>query len=102
LEQLRTQFGDLQQLEELPSPRITSPSVIFKRPGQKKIILPWDAGKAAELWQKRGPFAPSHAPDLLSPGGDLKSVPPGTVGRDRLVLKAKNAEEFMYYTSDND
>jgi hypothetical protein len=29
-------------------------------------------------------------------------VPPGTVGRDRLVLKAKDTEEFMYSTSDND
>jgi len=102
LDQLRSQFGDLQQLEELPSPRITFPSVIFKRPGPKKIILPWDAGKAAELWRKRGPSATSDVPDLLAPGEDLKAVLPGTVGRDRLVLKAKNMEEFMYYTSDND
>ena len=64
--------------------------------------LTWGARKAAELWRKRGPFASSHAPDLLSPGEDLKAVLPGTVGRDRLVLKAKNTEEFMYYTSDND
>jgi len=102
LDQLRNQFGDLQQLEELPSPRITSPSIIFKRPDPKKIILPWDARKTAELWRKRGPFAPPHTPDLLAPGGDLKTVLPGTVGRDRLVLKAKDMEEFMYYTSDND
>ena len=64
--------------------------------------LTWGARKAAELWRERGPFAPFHTPDLLALVKDLKTVLRGTVGRDRVVLKAKNTEEFMYYTSDKD
>ena len=102
LDELRKQFGDLQQLEGLPPSRLTSPSVVFREPGPKKTVLPWNPEKAAELWRKRGPFAPPDSPDLLSPLPDIQSPSPGTVGRDRLVLKARNAQELMYYSTDDD
>jgi anaerobic dimethyl sulfoxide reductase subunit B (iron-sulfur subunit) len=101
-DELASRFGDLQQLEDMPSPRITQPSVVLKASDPKKGILPWDAKKAMELWKKRGPYAPADAPDLFQREEDLTCLSPGTIGRDRLVLKAAKAEDFMYYTTDND
>jgi len=103
LDELVARFGNLQQLEDMPSPGITLPSAVFKAQDAKKPILHWDAKKAIDLWGKRGPYAPADAPDLLESPEDLTRIPlPRTLGRDRLVLKAKNAAEFMYYTTDDD
>jgi len=99
---LISQFGDLRQLEDMPSPQITMPSVVFKVRNPKKPILSWDAQRTMQLWRKRGPYAPQDAPDIFESAEDLTRIPPRTIGRDRLVLKAKNAEEFMYYTTDDD
>ena len=102
LEELVSEFGQLRQLEDMPSPAITNPSVLFKTREAKKAILPWDFQKAMELWKKRGPYAPKDAPDLFANLGEITQVPPNTIGHDRLVLKARNVEEFMYYTTDHD
>lgn len=102
LEELISEFGQLRQLEDMPSPAITNPSVLFKTREAKKAILPWDVQKAMELWKKRGPYAPKDAPDLFASLGEIREVPPNTIGHDRLVLKARNMEEFMYYTTDHD
>ena len=101
-DELASRFGDLQQLDDMPSPRITQPSVVFKASDPKTAILPWDAKKAMDLWKKRGPYAPADAPDLFQREQELTRLSPGTIGRDRLVLKAAKAEDFMYYTTDND
>jgi anaerobic dimethyl sulfoxide reductase subunit B (iron-sulfur subunit) len=102
LEELVSEFGQLRQVEDMPSPTITNPSVAFKIREAKKTILPWDVQKATELWKKRGPYAPKDAPDLFADLEEITQVPPKTVGHDRLVLKARNVEEFMYYTTDHD
>jgi anaerobic dimethyl sulfoxide reductase subunit B (iron-sulfur subunit) len=102
MEELVARFGDQRQLEDMPLPWITLPSVVFKEHEPKRPILTWDAEKAVQLWKKRGPNAPPDAPDLLGRMEDLTRLPTGTIGRDRLVLKAKNAAELMYYTMDDD
>jgi anaerobic dimethyl sulfoxide reductase subunit B (iron-sulfur subunit) len=102
LEELVSRFGDLRQLEDMPSPKATTPSVVFKVHSPKKPLLPWDEKKALDLWKKRGPYALPDAPDLFQEEEELTHINPRTVGRDRLVLKARNVEEFMYYTTDND
>jgi anaerobic dimethyl sulfoxide reductase subunit B (iron-sulfur subunit) len=102
MEELVLRFGDLRQLEDMPSPKATNPSVVFKAHDPKKILLPWDAEKALALWKTRGPYAPANAPDLFENGENLTAIDPGTVGRSRLVLKTRSVEEFMYHTTDND
>ena len=52
LNELRSKFGDLRRLEDMP-PAGTGPSVVFKPRGPKKPILPRDAGRALVLWKKR-------------------------------------------------
>lgn len=102
IDELVARFGNLKQLEDMPSGDITHPSVVFKPHEPKKIIIPWDAKKAVELWKKRGPNIPDNAPDIFEKLENLTEIPPDTIGRNKLVLKAKDVEEFMYYTTDDD
>jgi len=102
LHELEARFGRINELEEMPSGELTSPSVVFKPSQAKKEIFSWDVETALKLWKSRGPHAPQGAPVLFGKKEDLTEIPPHTIGRDRLVLKAKSVEEFMYFTTDND
>lgn len=103
LKELQERFGSLNTLEEMPPPRITEPSVVFKAADPKKEVISWDAARALQLWKERGPYAPRGAPNLFERVEDLLEVPSeGMVGRTRLVLKPKSAEALMYYTTDDD
>lgn len=53
------------------------------------------------------PWPPSGSPvtKTLSPAlnpREVIEVPREIIGRNRLVLKAKNSEELLYYTTDNE
>jgi anaerobic dimethyl sulfoxide reductase subunit B (iron-sulfur subunit) len=102
IDQLASQYGNLKRLEEMPTEEITRPAVVFKRSGGKRPVIPWDAEHALRLWKDRGSNAPPEAPALFRDYSDVTEVPPATVGRDRLVLKPRNTEELMYYTTDDD
>jgi anaerobic dimethyl sulfoxide reductase subunit B len=102
LDELKNTFGQLRELPEMPSGNLSQPSAVFKPSQPKRQILPWDMEKALRLWKSRGPHAEQGSPDLFGSLEDLMEIPANTIGRDRLVLKAKNKEEFMYYTTDND
>ena len=79
------------------------PSVVIKRPAPKKEIIPWDAARALELWQKRQPADGESLPDVFEDMDEITRPPePGMIGRDRLVLKARNSEEILFYTTDDE
>ncbi len=102
IDELKKKYGEIRELEEMPRPHITEPSVVFKPPEGKKKILAWDAEKALGLWKSRGPYAPEGAPDLFDRVEDVTQVSVSRIGRDRLVLKAENVKELMYFTTDDD
>jgi anaerobic dimethyl sulfoxide reductase subunit B (iron-sulfur subunit) len=102
VDQLASQYGNLTQLEEMLSGEVTRPAVFFKRAQPKRQIVSWDAEQALRLWKERGPNAPAEAPVLFKNNSDVTEIPPQTVGRDHLVLKPRNVEELMYYTTDDD
>jgi anaerobic dimethyl sulfoxide reductase subunit B (iron-sulfur subunit) len=102
IDQLASQHGNLKELEEMPSSTITRPAVVFKRSQSKKQIVPWDAEQALRLWKDRGPNAPLETPALFEDASDITEVPPSMVGHDHLVLKPRNVEELMDYTTDDD
>lgn len=102
IEELRKKYGDLDTLEELPDGGMTRPSAVFKPRDGKKQLIPWDANKALELWQQRGPFAPADLPPTYTEKEAVTHPSPGTVGRDRLVLKPKSVEELMVATRDDE
>jgi hypothetical protein len=74
----------------------------FRPADEKQEVVPWDPRKALELWQKRAAEHGMPLPDLFQGMEDVTEAPTGIVGRNRLVLKAKYCDEFMYYTTDNE
>ena len=86
----------------MPKDTITSPAVVFRPPDQKKQVVPWDYEKALRLWQKRQPHQGEVLPDIFSEISDVTRAPGDIVGRNKLVLKARNTKELMYYTMDDE
>ena len=80
----------------------TMPSVIFKPLDPKRMVIRWDARKALELWQKRRAEDGEPLPDIFENLSDVFEAPTDVVGRNVLVLKPRNSEELLYYTTDNE
>jgi DMSO reductase iron-sulfur subunit len=80
----------------------TMPSVVFRAPAVREAVIPWDAGKALALWRKRQPWQGEALPDIFAAAEEVLAAPTGIVGRGKLVLKAKNSAELLYYTTDNE
>ena len=88
---------------EMPKAVITRPAVVFKPRENHTQIVPWDADQALSLWQKRQSETGTALPDVIDdPTHVTTAAQEKRVGRNRLVLKAKNSAEFMYYTTDNE
>lgn len=102
LDELRQKYGNLRRVEEMPRETITHPAVIFKPVDPKRRIVKWDASRALELWQKRAPEEGVILPDVFKNGSEVTRAPEEIVGRNRLVLKAKDSRELMYYTTDDE
>jgi anaerobic dimethyl sulfoxide reductase subunit B (iron-sulfur subunit) len=102
LDELRKKFGPLKQLDFLPANSLTQPSVVFKPAAANKQIIPWDKDKALRLWQKRHPDQDIHLPDVIRNMDEISQAPPDLLGRTKLVLKPRNAEEMLFYTTDDE
>lgn len=102
IEELRKRYGELDSLDELPDGSITRPSAVFKPRDHKKPLLPYDADKALDLWQQRGPFAPADVPPTFTNKAAVTQPQAGIRGRERLVLKARNAAELMEATRNDE
>ncbi|MFC1902179.1 4Fe-4S dicluster domain-containing protein [Chloroflexota bacterium] len=102
IEELREKYGHLGQLEDMPGDAITGPSVVFKPADPKKQVVPWDWQKALELWQKRRPDNGEPLPDVFTSISDVTRDAGDSIGRNKLVLKAKTSAELMFYTVDDE
>lgn len=102
LDELRDKYGDLRQVEDMPRDTITNPAVVFKPADPKKQVIPWDCSRALELWQKRNSPKDKLLPDVFTAKSDVTQAPQHIVGRNKLVLKAKNSAEQQYYTTDDE
>ncbi len=102
LEELENKYGNLKRLEDMPKESITEPSVVFKAIDPKQDIIPWNPVEALHLWQKRQHHEGQPLPDVIANISDVTGVSHKIVGRNKLVLKAKNCQELMYYTTDNE
>jgi anaerobic dimethyl sulfoxide reductase subunit B (iron-sulfur subunit) len=89
-------YGNVRQLEDMPSPDLAKPAIVFKPHAQKKTLVPWDANKAIELFGKRDALAP--LPPLYTSSTDATQTYPGLVGRDTLRMRAANAAEAIKNT----
>lgn len=102
LGKLREKYGDLRQVEDMPSHTITSPAVVFKPVDPKKYVIPWDYKRALRLWQKRDSPEGEFLPDVFGEISQVTQAPQHIIGRNKLVLKAKNSSELQYYTVDDE
>ncbi len=80
----------------------TVPSVIFKRESPKKPVIPWDAGKALKLWQKRCPDGVDPLPDVFTSVSGATADSALFGGRKELVLKPETGEARLFYTTDDE
>jgi len=81
---------------------VTMPAIVFKPVDPKKQIIPWDYETALKLWQKRHSDNGEPLPDIFTEISEVTQVPEDIIGRNKLVLKAKNTEELMFYTTDDE
>lgn len=102
LAELRSKYGEHNTLDGLPSAAITRPAVVFKPRDDKQQLIPWDAEKALDLWQQRGPLAPADLPPTFTSRDDVVHPPPDLRGRDRLQLKPGTAEGLMQATRNDE
>ncbi len=102
LDELVEKYGNLRRLEDMPKDSIATPAAVFRPADPKKQVIPWDADKALALWQKRQPYEGEPLPDIFPEKLDVTQAPEDIVGRNRLVLKARNSKELMYYTTDDE
>ena len=93
LADMQARYGTLRDLEDLPDSKATKPAVVFKPHRVKKPVVPYNAERALELMMRRDPLPPVYHKIT-----DVTEIPDGIVGRDKLVIKHKSAEELMKYT----
>jgi anaerobic dimethyl sulfoxide reductase subunit B (iron-sulfur subunit) len=102
LDELRGKYGNLRQVEEMPRDKITNPAVVFRPPDARKQVIPWDYKRVLELWQKRDAPEGEPLPDVFIKTSDVTQATQEIVGRNKLVLKARDSKELMYYTTDDE
>ena len=101
LEEIIKKYGNLRRLEDMPRD-FSRPAVVFKPSDQKSQVIPWDHERALELWSKRQTFNGEPLPDVFASNSDVTEAPREIVGRNKLVLKPRNAEELRNYTTDDE
>ena len=97
LDDLVARYGDMRDMHDLPSSETTRPSVIFKPPGKKKQLVPYDVERALELLMRRDPLSPVFgSPD------EVRDIPNGTIGRNDLVVKHRTSDDLMRRTRNDE
>ncbi|MBN1227946.1 MAG: 4Fe-4S dicluster domain-containing protein [Deltaproteobacteria bacterium] len=97
LKNLIERYGERRDLEDLPESRITKPSVLFKPRNKKRQLVYYDQEKALRLMMVRDAL-----PNVFTSPDDVKKIPEGLIGRDRLILKHKSVSEIMRYTRNDE
>jgi anaerobic dimethyl sulfoxide reductase subunit B (iron-sulfur subunit) len=90
-------YGNIRDLEDMPSSQSTKPSVLFKPHSNKQQLIPYNNEKAWKLMMERN--MPSQV--YMSPI-DVTSIPRGVVGRGELVIKHKSAADLMSHTRNDE
>lgn len=86
IEELEVKYGDLKQLEDMPSPDVAHPAVVFTPMVQKEELVSYDQEEAVRLMAER----PGDLPKLFGNPADATELVDGLVGYDKLVMKAES------------
>lgn len=90
LEEMQAKYGDLRQLEDMPSPNMTKPCFIVKEHDPKKKLVAYDSNRALDLMQSRGDLG-----NVFESVDDVTNVSEGTVRNDSLKMKHASSKELM-------
>jgi len=102
LADLQQKFGTLKQLPGMPDPSISQPAAIFKAQMPRKQIVPYDANRALQLWQQRGPTATSSTPLVFQSASDVTNPQTDRVLKNKLVFHYENNAQLIYYTTQDE
>jgi len=98
IDELRAKYGQIAQIEGMPDPSETQPSVVFKsKMPRRELPLPYDAYKALRLFAQRDPQPPIYD-DLV----DLVEPLPGMRTKDHLVMKVASREATLELTKNDE
>lgn len=93
LEEMQAKYGNLRQLEDMPSATMTQPCFIVKQHSPKKDLLPYDRNHALALMQNRGDLG-----TIFENVEDVTKVAEGVVPRTELKMKHSSNKELMNAT----
>jgi anaerobic dimethyl sulfoxide reductase subunit B (iron-sulfur subunit) len=96
---LQQNFGTLKQLTGMPDPSISQPAAVFKAQLARESIVPYDATRALQLWQQRGPTADANTPLVFQNAADITNPPSGLIKKNGPVFHYKSNAELMYRTT---
>jgi anaerobic dimethyl sulfoxide reductase subunit B len=102
LADLQQNFGTLKALEGMPDPSIAQPAAVFKAQLPRQQYVPYDANKALQLWQQRGPTADANTPKVFQNAADITNPPGGLVLKNKPVFHYKNNHELIYRTTQDE
>lgn len=91
LDELEAKYGELKQLEGMPSPDVAYPAIVFTKMVQKEDLVTYNEAEAVELFQHR----PYGLPDMFDAPEDVTDLPEGLVGKAKLVMKSANVQENL-------
>jgi anaerobic dimethyl sulfoxide reductase subunit B (iron-sulfur subunit) len=100
--ELIEKYGNLRSLEDIPRDNITRTAAIFRPSNQRKQIVPWDGNSALELWRERESHEGKPLPYAFNTISEVTEAPVDLIGRNMLVLKARNCKDLTCFTTDNE
>ncbi len=97
MDSLTARYGDRRDLEDMPSSLTTKPAVVFKPHSAKRNLVAYDVEKALKLMMGREPL-----PQVFASKADVVEIPKGLIGRGKLIIKHRSAEELMRCTRNDE
>jgi len=102
MNELRTKYGDLTHVEDMPDAPSGDPAVVFKPVQPKTTVVKWDSKRALELWQKRHSDNGELLPLVFAEPLDVTDVSQEIIGRNKLELKSYSCKGRMLATMDDE
>jgi anaerobic dimethyl sulfoxide reductase subunit B (iron-sulfur subunit) len=93
LNSLVERYGNIRDIEDMPSSHTTRPAVIYKFHTEKRDLVPYNRARAVELFMSKDNLSKS------SLSKDRNSKKPQVVaGRSKLVIKHESIDKLMQHT----
>lgn len=94
IDELVKKYGDIRQIETMPSPELTQPNWIEKPNPPKEQLIPYDAEKAIKLTKRR-----TATDDVYSDYANLTDFDESILSITELRMKNATVAEVMAATS---